>query len=142
MRKNSIWISKKQMRNRVLFFVVSVVIILILLALIFNRLSPGAETSEEAPASEEEQNLGMEAEQEVDGNADEALEEPPEPECTMMRKHAEDELLDAYKIEKEAKEIVRRLEEDLLKANEKIDEAEVFVKQAQKMLEDAKLCSE
>lgn len=148
MAKNSIWVTKKQMRNRAIFFILSVVIVLIILAVIFHRTGFTTEAQEEEiniTEQELETEAGAEAEELAEKSIKEVFgeeEEPPEAECTMKIKHAEDELLDAYKIQKGAQEKISRLEEQLTKANQELDQASLLVDEAQKNLDSAKECLE
>jgi peptidoglycan hydrolase CwlO-like protein len=143
MGKKSIWVTRKQMRNRALFFVIAIVAILIILAIVFSNVKHEAETKEEAtPVVEEQQQVEQKAEPGAETEILGPEEEPLEADCVMKIKHAEDELLDAYKIQKAAKEEVRRLEEQIEKANQKVDESNAFVKMAQEALNEAKECSE
>ncbi|MBW3011354.1 hypothetical protein KY326_03990 [Candidatus Woesearchaeota archaeon] len=142
MGKNSIWVTKKQLRNRIIFFAVSIVAILIILAIVFSNVKHDTKTQEEPAPVVEEQQQEEQVEPETEEETLEPEEEPLEADCAMKIKHAEDELLDAYKIQKEAKDEVRRLEEQIAKANQKIDESNVFVEMAQEVLNEAKECSE
>ncbi|MBD3259113.1 hypothetical protein GF371_00615 [Candidatus Woesearchaeota archaeon] len=140
MARKNIWLTKKQLKQRVIIAAV-VIIILILLGLWIFRTQPVEETIENITEPDFEQAEQIEqVETDMQDEEEMQAETEEEPEvisnsCKIALKHAEDEVLDAYNIKRKAESRLADLEEQTAEVKKEVAEAEDLLSDSEEALE-------
>ncbi|MBW2987375.1 hypothetical protein KY336_02385 [Candidatus Woesearchaeota archaeon] len=139
MANKRMWLTKKQIKNRL---ITAAIIIAILIIIGFWAFRPTGEVEQETvaePEAEMQEQIEQVETLPEDGEEMQAGTEEPEVirnSCKIDLKHAEDEVLDAYNIKKKAEDRLVELEGERAEIQKEIADAEDLLEDSEEALEE------
>jgi DNA repair exonuclease SbcCD ATPase subunit len=141
MANKRIWLTKKQIINRVITATIIIAILIVIGLLIFR---PSGEIEQKTITEPEPEAQGqIESLETLHEDEEEIEAEVEEPEtirnsCKIDVKHAEDEVLDAYNIKRKAENKLADLQTEITELQKEIAEADDLLEDSEEALDDLK----